>query len=132
MGVGEASLRVMIREYTHEAGVRNLDREIANIARKIPRRIAEGETEKVMVEPGDLMGYLGPPRFEFGVAELEDQVGAVTGVAVNEYGGDGMTVDAILMQGRGEVSLTGPNGKGMEGSGRPGVRHPAAAAVRAL
>src|SRR5216683_211736 len=92
------SLRLLIREYTHEAGVRNLDREIANIARKIPRRIAEGETAKVTVQPGDVMGYLGPPRFEFGVAELEDQVGAVTGVAVNEYGGDVMTVEAILMQ----------------------------------
>src|SRR5437762_3851025 len=53
------TLRMLIREYTHEAGVRNLEREIANIARKIPRRIAEGETEKVVVEPSDLMGYLG-------------------------------------------------------------------------
>src|SRR5260370_4049064 len=113
--VAEASLRVMIREYTHEAGVRNLDREIANIARKIPRRIAEGETEKVMVEPGDLMGYLGPPRFEFGVAELEDQVGAVTGAAGNEYGGDGSTVQTMLVQRRGRFALTGPIGKVKEG-----------------
>src|SRR6202022_628064 len=87
--VPEASLRMLIREYTHEAGVRNLEREIANIARKIPRRIAEGETEKVTVEPSDLMTYLGPPRFEFGVAELEDQAGAVTGGADKKSGGDG-------------------------------------------
>jgi ATP-dependent Lon protease len=119
----EPSLRMLIREYTHEAGVRNLEREIANIARKIPRRIAEGETEKVTVEPSDLMAYLGPPRFEFGVAELEDQVGAVTGVAVNEYGGDVMTVEAILMQGRGEFALTGQIGKVMEESARAAVSY---------
>src|SRR2546430_12524107 len=69
------------------------------------------------------MAYLGPPRFEFGVAELEDQVGAVTGVAVNEYGGDGMTGEAILMQGRGEFSLTGQIGKGMEESARAPVSY---------
>ncbi len=121
--VPEDTLRLLIREYTHEAGVRNLDREIANIARKIPRRIAEGETAKVTVQPGDVMGYLGPPRFEFGVAELEDQVGAVTGVAVNEYGGDVMTVEAILMQGRGEFALTGQIGKVMEESARAAVSY---------
>src|SRR5437763_550927 len=121
--VPEETLRLLIREYTHEAGVRNLDREIANIARKIPRRIAEGQTEKVIVEPGDVMSYLGPPRFEFGVAELEDQVGAVTGVAVNEYGGDVMTVEAILMQGRGEFALTGQIGKVMEESARAAVSY---------
>jgi ATP-dependent Lon protease len=123
LAVPEDSLRLLIREYTHEAGVRNLDREIANIARKIPRRIAEGETAKVTVQPGDVMGYLGPPRFEFGVAELEDQVGAVTGVAVNEYGGDVMTVEAILMQGRGEFALTGQIGKVMEESARAAVSY---------
>ena len=123
LALPEASLRLLIREYTHEAGVRSLEREIANIARKIPRRIAEGETEKVTVEPSDLMAYLGPPRFEFGVAELEDQVGAVTGVAVNEYGGDVMTVEAILMQGRGEFALTGQIGKVMEESARAAVSY---------
>ena len=118
-----ATLRMLIREYTHEAGVRNLDREIANIARKIPRRIAEGQTEKVVVEPSDLTGYLGPARFEFGVVELEDQIGAVTGVAVNEYGGDVMTVEAIAMNGRGEFALTGQIGKVMEESARAAVSY---------
>src|SRR3989449_1803051 len=125
----EAALRVLIREYTHEAGVRNLEREIANIARKIPRRIAEGETEKVTVTPEDLFAYLGPSRFEFGVAELEDQVGAATGVAVNEYGGDVMTVEAIAMQGRGEVALTGQIGKVMEESARAAVSYARAHAL---
>src|SRR5438270_1336254 len=125
----EAALRVLIREYTHEAGVRNLEREIANIARKIPRRIAEGETEKVIVRPEDLFAYLGPSRFEFGVAELEDQVGAATGVAVNEYGGDVMTVEAIAMQGRGEFALTGQIGKVMEESARAAVSYARAHAL---
>src|SRR3989449_5260744 len=125
----EATLRVLIREYTHEAGVRNLEREIANIARKIPRRIAEGETEKVTVKPEDLFAYLGPSRFEFGVAELEDQVGAATGVAVNEYGGDVMTVEAIAMQGRGEFALTGQIGKVMEESARAAVSYARAHAL---
>src|SRR5256886_15586247 len=75
------------------------------------------------------MSYLGPPRFEFGVAELEDQVGAVTGVAVNEYGGGVMTVEAILMQGRGEFALTGQIGKGMEESARAAVSYARSHAV---
>ncbi|TMG35432.1 MAG: endopeptidase La [Chloroflexi bacterium] len=117
------ALHALIREYTHEAGVRNLEREIANICRKIPRRIAEGQTEKILVKPEDLLAYIGPSRFEFGVAELEDQVGAVTGVAVNEYGGDVMTVEAIAMEGKGEFALTGQIGKVMEESARAAVSY---------
>ncbi len=119
----EPALRTLIREYTHEAGVRNLDREIANIARKIPRRIAEGQADKVTVRPEDLSEYLGPSRFEFGTAEQEDQVGAVTGVAVNEYGGDVMTVEAIVMEGRGDFALTGQIGKVMEESARAALSY---------
>ena len=119
----EDALHTLIREYTHEAGVRNLEREIANICRKIPRRIAEGDTQKVIVKPEDLLAYIGPSRFEFGVAELEDQVGAVTGVAVNEYGGDVMTVEAIAMEGKGEFALTGQIGKVMEESARAAVSY---------
>jgi ATP-dependent Lon protease len=119
----EDALHALIREYTHEAGVRNLEREIANICRKIPRRIAEGDIQKVIVRPEDLLGYIGPSRFEFGVAELEDQVGAVTGVAVNEYGGDVMTVEAIAMEGKGEFALTGQIGKVMEESARAAVSY---------
>jgi len=129
LAISEAALRVLIREYTHEAGVRNLDREIANVCRKIPRRIAEGQLEKVVVEPGDLMAYLGPSRFDFGIAELEDQVGTATGVAVSEYGGDVMTVEAIVMQGRGEFSLTGQIGKVMEESTRAAVSYARAHAL---
>jgi len=126
----DPALRTLIREYTHEAGVRNLEREIANICRKIPRRIAEGHTEKVSVQPQDLLGYLGPSRFEFGLAEQEDQVGAVTGVAVNEYGGDVMTVEAIIMEGKGDFVLTGQIGKVMEESARAALSYARAHARR--
>jgi ATP-dependent Lon protease len=119
----DETLRTLIREYTHEAGVRSLDREIANICRKIPRRIAEGQTERVVVRVEDLLGFLGPSRFEFGMAEEEDQVGAVTGVAVNEYGGDVMTVEAIAMEGPGDFVLTGQIGKVMEESARAALSY---------
>jgi ATP-dependent Lon protease len=129
LSISHEALKVLVREYTHEAGVRNLDREIANICRKIPRRIAEGQLEKVTVQPEDLVPFLGPSRFEFGIAELEDQVGAATGVAVSEYGGDVMTVEAIAMQGRGEFSLTGQIGKVMEESAKAAVSYARAHAL---
>jgi ATP-dependent Lon protease len=113
-----ALLRRIVREYTHEAGVRNLEREIANIARKVPKRLSEGETRKWSPKPADLEAILGPPRFDFGLAETEDQVGAVTGVAVSEYGGDVMTVEAIVVPGKGDFTLTGQLGKVMEESAR--------------
>src|ERR1700716_945790 len=116
--VGGEVLRRIVREYTHEAGVRNLEREIANLVRKVPRRLAEGETRKWSPKPADLEVILGPPRFDFGLAETEDQVGAVTGVAVNEYGGDVMTVEAIVVPGEGDFTLTGQLGKVMEESAR--------------
>ncbi|HEY0492374.1 MAG TPA: endopeptidase La [Candidatus Dormibacteraeota bacterium] len=129
LSISREALQMLVREYTHEAGVRNLDREIANICRKIPRRIAEGQLEKVTVLPDDLVPFLGPSRYEFGIAELEDTVGAATGVAVSEYGGDVMTVEAIAMQGRGEFSLTGQIGKVMEESARAAVSYARAHAL---
>ena len=116
--LSDATVRRLVREYTHEAGVRNLEREIANIARKVPRRLSEGENAKWSPKPADLEVILGPPRFEFGLAETEDQVGAVTGVAVSEYGGDVMTVEAIVVPGKGDFTLTGQLGKVMEESAR--------------
>src|ERR1051326_6204144 len=109
--IPEPALRLLVREYTREAGVRNLEREIANIARKLPRRIMEGRTDKVLTTAQELTEMLGPPRFDFGVLELEDTVGAVTGVSVSEYGGDVMTVEAILLEGKSDLLLTGQIGK---------------------
>ncbi|MHB8507528.1 MAG: endopeptidase La [Candidatus Dormibacteria bacterium] len=116
--ISDKTLRRVIREYTHEAGVRNLEREVANVVRKVPRRLSEGNTSRFVPKPDDLEKLIGPPRYEFGMAETEDQVGAVTGVAVNEYGGDVMTVEAIVVPGKGEFTLTGQLGKVMEESAR--------------
>ncbi|GAC1581105.1 MAG: endopeptidase La [Candidatus Dormibacteria bacterium] len=118
LALSDGVLRRIIREYTHEAGVRSLERELANIARKVPRRLSEGQTGKFAPRPADLEAILGPPRYDFGLAETEDQVGAVTGVAVNEYGGDVMTVEALVVPGEGDFTLTGPLGKVMEESAR--------------
>jgi ATP-dependent Lon protease len=121
-------LRAIIREYTREAGVRSLEREIATICRKVARRIAEGETDPVKLRPEDLSTFLGPARFDFGlVEEKEDQVGAATGVSVSEHGGDVLTVEATVVEGkvegRSDFMITGQIGKVMEESARAALSY---------
>jgi ATP-dependent Lon protease len=122
----DAALKDMARLYTREAGVRNLEREIGTICRKVARQIAEHKTESVTVDASDLSTYLGPERFDFGLAEEEDQVGAVTGVSVSEAGGDVLTVEATIMdQGSKteEFVLTGQIQKVMEESARAALSY---------
>jgi ATP-dependent Lon protease len=122
----DAALKDMVRLYTREAGVRNLEREIGTICRKVARLIAENKTETVTVGPAELSTYLGPERFDFGLAEEEDQVGAVTGVSVSESGGDVLTVEATIMdQGSKteEFVLTGQIQKVMEESARAALSY---------
>jgi len=122
----DAALKDMARLYTREAGVRNLEREIGTICRKVARQIAEHKTESVTVDAPDLSTYLGPERFDFGLAEEEDQVGAVTGVSVSEAGGDVLTVEATIMdQGSKteEFVLTGQIQKVMEESARAALSY---------
>ncbi|MDO8506496.1 MAG: S16 family serine protease, partial [Candidatus Limnocylindria bacterium] len=110
--------------YTREAGVRNLEREIGTICRKVARMIAEGKAEKVEVTLETLHEYLGPERFDYGLAEEEDQVGAVTGVSVSEHGGDVLTVEATVIDGKDEdFMLTGQIGKVMEESARAALSY---------
>jgi ATP-dependent Lon protease len=117
-------LRELVRRYTREAGVRNLEREIGTICRKVARTIAEGKAEKVEVNVETLHEYLGPERFDFGLAEEEDQVGAVTGVSVSEHGGDVLTVEATVIDGKDEdFMLTGQIGKVMEESARAALSY---------
>src|SRR5664279_4847010 len=78
----------LVQAYTHEAGVRNLERELANIMRKVARQVAEGRKRKTVVDIKKLVAFLGPPRFEYGELESEDQTGAATGLVVTEVGGD--------------------------------------------
>ena len=126
-GLEESELRIeraalveLIRGYTREAGVRQLDRTIAQVARKVPRKLAEsaGAVSGVVVTREDLHEYLGAPRFEFGEAESEDQVGAVTGVVVSDVGGDIVTVEALAIEGKNDLMLTGQIGSVMEESAR--------------
>ena len=124
--ITDAALKDMVRLFTREAGVRNLEREIGTICRKIARQIAENKVESATVDASDLSTYLGPERFDFGLAEEEDQVGAVTGVSVSEAGGDVLTVEATIMdQGSKteEFVLTGQIQKVMEESARAALSY---------
>ncbi|MBI2774042.1 MAG: endopeptidase La [Chloroflexi bacterium] len=120
--ITEEALRKIVREYTREAGVRNLEREIASICRKVARKVASNEVPRATVGGDDVATYLGPERFEYGLAEKEDMVGAATGVSVSEHGGDVLTVEATIIDGTfGEgkdFQLTGQIGKVMEESAR--------------
>ena len=121
--ITDDALRQIIREYTSEAGVRNLERCIANICRKIARRAAEGKRVPTRVTPGSLLSYLGPPEFTFGLAEEEDEVGVATGLAWTEAGGDTLTVEVSTMEGKGNLVLTGQLGEVMQESAQTALSY---------
>ncbi|HSW42668.1 MAG TPA: endopeptidase La [Patescibacteria group bacterium] len=108
----------LVQAYTHEAGVRNLERELANVMRKVARRVAEGRKRKTIVDNRRLIEFLGPPRFEYGELEAEDQTGAATGLVVTEVGGDVVAVEVTKMEGREDFILTGQLGDVMKESAR--------------
>jgi len=111
------ALRLLARGYTREAGVRNLEREIASVCRKIARRRAEGKTEPQTVTPDMVTGFLGVPRFEFEEVEERTRVpGVVTGLAWTPAGGDVLFVEATRMKGKGTLTLTGQLGDVMKES----------------
>jgi ATP-dependent Lon protease len=112
----EAALRDMIREYTYEAGVRNLEREIASICRKVARTIAEGKPAPQQIIRTSLAKYLGPPKYLRTRAEREDRVGVATGIVWTEAGGDLIPVEVSLMKGKGTLMLTGQLGDVMQES----------------
>jgi ATP-dependent Lon protease len=99
-------------------GVRNLERELANIMRKVARQVAEGRKRKTIVNRAKLVDFLGPPRFEYGELESEDQTGAATGLVVTEVGGDIVAVEVTKMEGREDFILTGQLGDVMKESAR--------------
>ena len=117
------ALKSLIREYTYEAGVRNLDREIANICRKIARTVAEAKRAPANVTQESLFKYLGPTRFTFGIAEEKDEIGVATGVAVSEAGGDTMAIEVTLMRGKGGLMLTGQLGDVMQESAQAALSY---------
>ncbi len=108
--VTDAALRDLIRYYTREAGVRTLERELAKLARKSLRRILEGKQTSVVVDADNLGEFAGVRKFRFGVGETEDQIGAVTGLAWTEVGGELLTIEAVTVPGKGVVKTTGKLG----------------------
>jgi ATP-dependent Lon protease len=112
----EPALRDLIRYYTREAGVRTLEREIARLARKSLRRILEGKAESVTVTPENLGEFAGVRKFKHGMGEDEPQVGAVTGLAWTEVGGELLTIESVTTPGKGEVKTTGKLGEVMNES----------------
>ncbi|RYD42642.1 MAG: endopeptidase La, partial [Sphingomonadales bacterium] len=109
----DEGLRDLIRFYTREAGVRTLEREIARLARKALRRILEGKATSVTVTPDNLNEFAGVRKFRHGMGDLEDQVGAVTGLAWTEVGGELLTIEAVTASGKGQVRTTGKLGEVM-------------------
>ncbi|HEU4381746.1 MAG TPA: endopeptidase La [Hyphomicrobiaceae bacterium] len=101
------ALQGVIRRYTREAGVRSLEREIAKLARKAVKEILMGKKQTVTVTAENLEEYLGVPKYRYGEAELEDQVGVVTGLAWTEVGGEILTIEGVMMPGKGKMSVTG-------------------------
>ncbi|MCA3562470.1 MAG: endopeptidase La [Aestuariivirga sp.] len=105
--VTEDALYEVIRRYTREAGVRNLEREINSLARKAVKEIITAKKKKIQVTPEVVQQYLGVPKFRHGEAEREDQVGVVTGLAWTEVGGEILTIEALMMPGKGKMTVTG-------------------------
>ncbi|HEX6513470.1 MAG TPA: endopeptidase La [Chloroflexota bacterium] len=110
------ALRRIIREYTHEAGVRNLEREIGSICRKVAREFVAGKKAPKPITERALEKYLGPPKMFYGAAEERDEVGVATGVAWTEAGGDLMPIEVTVMEGKGGLQLTGQLGEVMRES----------------
>ncbi|MCG3141264.1 MAG: Lon protease 1 [Anaerolineae bacterium] len=119
----DAALRGLIRDYSYEAGVRNLEREIAQVCRKIARHVAEGKPTPATVTKESLNKYLGPAKFIYGMKEDQDQIGVATGLAVTGAGGDTMAIEVTLMPGKGSLLLTGQLGDVMQESAQAALSY---------
>ncbi|GAA6201646.1 endopeptidase La [Aquicoccus sp. SU-CL01552] len=112
----DGALTAIIRTYTREAGVRNLEREIAKVCRKALTRIIKKEAESVSVTADNLDEFLGVPKYRYGLAEKEDQVGVVTGLAYTSVGGELLSIEALRLPGKGRMKTTGKLGDVMKES----------------
>jgi ATP-dependent Lon protease len=114
--ITDAGLRDLIRYHTREAGVRNLEREIANLTRKAVKEIVSGKQTSIVITPENLDTYAGVRKFRFGEVEGEDQVGVVTGLAWTEVGGETLQIESVMLPGRGRMQTTGKLGDVMKES----------------
>lgn len=121
--LSEQALRTIIQRYTRESGVRNLERELAAVFRKVARDVLKNGKHDVAINRKLAMKYLGIPRYRFGSAEREDQIGIVTGLAWTEMGGEILTTEATVMPGKGKLIITGKLGEVMQESAQAAVSY---------
>ncbi len=114
--ISDDAMRNLIQMYTREAGVRNLERELSNLARKSVKEIVMNGTKSIKMTPRNLSKYAGVPRFRHGEAEKEDMIGMVTGLAWTEVGGELLTIESVTVPGKGKVTSTGKLGDVMKES----------------
>ena len=119
----EGAIRKIIREYTREAGVRNMEREIAAVCRKVAREVVKDKNTSINVTAGSIHKYLGVPKYHYGTAEKENQVGVATGLAWTEVGGDILSIEVALVKGKGKLLLTGKLGDVMKESAQAGLTY---------
>ncbi len=116
MKLGDDIIKEVIRSYTKESGVRNLEREISKIARKVVKKVVSGEEKEVNIDTKNLPDFLGVPKFKSGELESENRVGIVTGLAWTEYGGEILKIETVTMPGKGRMQITGKLGDVMQES----------------
>ena len=109
-------IKEIIRSYTKESGVRNLEREISKVARKVVKKVVSGEQKEVIVNNKNLPDFLGIPKYKFGELESENRVGIATGLAWTEYGGEILKIETVTMPGKGRMQITGKLGDVMQES----------------
>ncbi len=126
----EDGLRTLIRHYTREAGVRQLERNIGKVVRKLAVKVAGGEAGPFTVTAEQITEHLGPEKFTYGMAEEEDEIGLVTGLAVNSYGGNILPIEVSLTEGSGKITLTGSLGDVMQESAQAALTYARANARR--
>ncbi len=116
MEIKDGTLKQIIRNYTRESGVRNLEREIFKVSRKVVKKIVNSEEKKVEIDPKNLSDFLGIKKFKFGELENKDKVGIVTGLAWTEFGGEILKIETVNMPGKGRMQITGKLGDVMQES----------------
>ena len=121
--ISEGTIRMIIREYTREAGVRNLERNISAICRKVAREVVKDREKHIRLTKQNLQKYLGVPRYRYGAAEKEDEIGVATGLAWTEAGGDLLSIEVTLMKGKGKMTLTGQLGDVMQESAKAAISY---------
>ncbi len=114
--LSNGTIKEIIRNYTRESGVRNLEREISKVTRKVVKKVVNNEEKTVNVDPKNLTDFLGVKKFKFGEVENEDKVGIVTGLAWTEFGGEILKIETVHMPGKGKMQITGKLGEVMQES----------------